>query len=158
MKLHLLIFLLIATNGSFAQNSKPSKSETFEYLRGKLIAFGDGITGVFFNETKCTLTLEYDNGTTIVQYISSLNANAIGWELSNDKKDLTMQIAAKSGLYGDFKREHGKDPEERKFARVLFNTSKVVDDPNFQDKINKAYSRLIEVCNGKGLEKDLFGE
>lgn len=186
MKKILLTTFILSSYICSAQQSSPSKKETVDYLVSKILAYGDGIKNVWFDEENCKLTIEYslekssekfettdkafyagsrfpcDKSTVVIsQNISSLNANSIAWEL--DKAVLTMQIGARNGFYGDKRTANCvglsdmlPNVENRGFTRIVFTTSKVADDPKFQDKIKNAYSRLIALCGGVPLQDDPF--
>ena len=167
MKKICILFLLTITlfsYGSYGQNTQPTKQETFEYFRGKLLSLkyyyahkGD-IKDISYNEKDCIFEIFYDNVFKDEDeiFFGNLDANNITWEISNDKAYLIMTIVSKGGFFACYHFSNDYLQNKPSFATFYFNTYKAADIPDFQERMSKAVKRLIELCGGKKEDRDPF--
>lgn len=179
-KIFTLLLIFFCSIYSFAQKTQPTKQETFEYLRGKLLSLSthdgiNGVTDVKFDENACVLQIFFENGKWNEIFINNLDANSIAWDIydpnldpdrpnKNIVYDKLIRITIASINSSSIARNSYNslssitpDNGNKNYARLFFDISKAADIPNFQDKITKAVKRLIVLCGGKKEEKDPFG-
>jgi hypothetical protein len=155
----LFSFLLSPCVKSYAQ-SEPTIDETFEWVKGKLISYGDNVKDVRYDKGDCSITVTYfrynyegDNGDVIVEHIAHLNANSFAW--SSNKTGL--QISSMGNYNGSLKIEYDydgteKNREYRGYAKFLFKPEFATTD-NLPDRFTKAMKLLIKQCGGYSKEE-----
>jgi hypothetical protein len=148
---------------------EPTEPELAEYIRGALLSLtpADGIndnTDVGWNAETKVLTVIGPGGRCETA-LRSLNANAIVWDLYDPsdtertrEKLLRLTLVSVSGktartCYDQRGAENPLMPGNR--ARFLFSQSHADQIPGFQDKMAKAFKKLIALTGGAP-EKDLF--
>lgn len=157
----------------YAGNAQqPTKQQTFDYLRGKLLSLStqdgsNGITETSFNDNNCTSTIFYEDKTYSIIFWGNLDANAIGWDIFDPNKGgggnkfdrlIRIAIVAKTGYAArQLFSSNGQidNTISNIHIRLLFSLSKAADIPSFQNKIEKAVKRLITLCGGEP-ERNLF--
>lgn len=143
--IHLIIFSFLVSFSTAAQTVKkkkatpikksqksPEKKQLLEYLRGKIISFGDNIANVSYDTDSCTLSLKYlEKIFWTDQNLSNLNANGISWDIVTSKFDpsqqsLKIQIASTLGTYA----------EERFFRTIADVKEKAIENNRtYEDQI-----------------------
>lgn len=170
MKKLLLIAFLFSVFVSYGQN--PSKQETFDYIRTKLISLSpsDGTNNynkVYTHVDECTIQYSRAEtpGQTEVTFFSELDANSLSWDIvdvngngGHWNKILRLTIVAQqNGTASAFVQSDGTITKKFQKENFSFDMTKAADIPNFQDRMSKAIKRAIELCGGKKEEKDPFG-
>jgi len=148
---------------------EPTQQELVEYIRGKLIALSpsDGINDTLdaeFDPASATLTITQPSGR-CDQFFNALNASSLAWDLfdpgdSHNSRDelLRLTVASASGKAARtcYDKQNQVDPTiTPNRARFLFSLPKVDQYPGFQDKVAKAFKKLIELSGGVP-ERELF--
>ncbi|HMU47356.1 MAG TPA: hypothetical protein PKC72_13370 [Chitinophagaceae bacterium] len=151
-----VVFLLVVINSKSQKASiyakdpieNLSKKQLFEYLRTKIIAFGEEIKDVKIIEDVCFLVIYYEDGNIIEQHLENLDGNGISWDIFD--KSLRLQISSNSSGYADYRtiKDNKDESGPRAFTRCLFNLSRISGEPNFQNNIVLAYKKLIKICGG----------
>lgn len=144
----------------------PDKSTTVEYIRAKLISVGKPgeVSEVIFDERNCKMTTVSASQDWQDIYWGNLDANTLTWDIyeaGNSGKVLKLSITSRSGLIAmrsgsSYSRAHDKPSGKNNQISFLFSISLAADTPNFQERIMKAFQRLIELCGGQGVQKDPF--
>jgi hypothetical protein len=166
MKKLIALMLIAFSLTCYGQKSLPDKKETADYIKGKLLTTMQKIKSVEFDENTCILSVKeycyvgykfYDSFDYEVQ---NLNANAMTWDVGEDGdgRFMTLTIAPKNGFKaGSCKYYYRENKvEDANVARFKISIPKAADTPDFQNRIVKAFQRLIELCGGKKEEKDPF--
>jgi len=171
-----LLIILPACSAQTARHSKtaapkpePTALELAEYLRGQLLSLSpeDGINDnveVVFDLPSKVMTVTGPNGH-CDQFLNALDTNTAVWDIF-DPSDSTQQrekllrltlvsVSGKAARACYDKQNHVDASLVRNRVRLLFSLSKAEDIPHFQDKMAKAFKKLI-VLSGGAPEKDLF--
>jgi hypothetical protein len=152
-----------------AAKPEPTEPELAEYIRGELLALSpsDGIndnTEVSYNADTKVLTVTGPQGRCETN-VPALNANTPVWDVYDPsdtyrtrEKLLRLTLVSVSGktartCYDQQGRVNSLMPTNR--ARFLFSESHADETPGFQDKMAKAFKKLIALTGGSP-EKDLF--
>jgi hypothetical protein len=148
---------------------EPTEPELVEYIRGALLSLSpnDGINDnleVRYNETTKVLTVIGPSGR-CDEFLSSLNPNNTVWDVfdpsdSDRQREkllrLTMvSVIGKTARTCYDQSDHLDLNVTANRARFLFSQSKADDVPEFQEKMAKAFKKLIVLAGGAP-EKDLF--
>lgn len=170
-----LALLLPACLGQTTKHKKadpkpePTEPELVEYIRGALLSLSpaDGINDnvdVSWNSSSKVLTVTQPSGHCDF-FLYALNANQAVWD-EFDPSDtyrprevlLRMTLVSVSGKAGRecYDGQNQFDPTiSGNRARFLFSLAKAEETPNFQDKIAKAFQKLVALSGGMPA-KDLF--
>jgi hypothetical protein len=167
-KLAFLLLLITLTIGTktFAQ-TEPTLDETVEWIRSKLIAYGDNIKEVQFDKSNFTLTVSYNEysktnaNDAVTNYISNLNPNSIVWEVFPENGTIRITIPSISSKPGSTLYKFSKyttpnytKDADRNYTRILFSMSTFGNEENLQERFTKAMKTLIKLCGGYvGTEK-----
>lgn len=170
--------LLVVFPLSFAQTAshkkaplkpEPTEPELVEYIRGGLLSLSpaDGVNDnleVRYDETNKVLTVVGPTGACDV-FLTALDPNVAVWELfdpsDNDKtreKLLRLTVIStidKAARTCYDKAGHVNPSLATNRARFLFSQPKADDYPQFQDRMAKAFKKLIALTSGTP-QKDLF--
>jgi len=158
-----------ASHKKAAPKPEPTEPELAEYIRGALLSLSpsDGINDnaeVTYNADTKVLTVTGPQGRCETS-IPALNPNTPVWDVYDPsdtdrtrEKLLRLTLVSVSGktartCYDPQGRVNGMMPGNR--ARFLFSESHADQIPAFQDKMAKAFKKLIAQTGGAP-EKDLF--
>jgi len=148
---------------------EPTVQDLFEYVRGALLSLGpdDGVNDnveVAFDPTSTVLKITLPAGHCDL-FLNALNTNTAVWD-SFDPSDsaqqreklLRLSLVSLSGktariCYDKF--NHVDTTLTANRARLLFSLAKAEDVPGFQEKLAKAFKKLI-VLSGGAPEQDIF--
>jgi hypothetical protein len=148
---------------------EPTEPELVEYIRGALLSLSpsDGINDnleVRYDENKKVLTVIGPSGR-CDEFLNALNPNNAVWDVfdpSDSERQrekllrLTMvSVIGKNARTCYDSSDHLDLNVMGNRARFLFSQSKADDLPDFQDKMAKAFKKLIVLTGGEP-EKDLF--
>lgn len=169
------MFLLPACLAQTAKRAKadpkpePTEPELVEYIRGALLSLSpaDGINDnvdVSWNSSSKVLTVTEPVGHCDF-FLYALNANDTVWD-EFDPSDtyrpretllrLTMVSVSGKSARECYDAQNRFDPTiSGNRARFLFSLPKVEEVPNFQDKIAKAFQKLVALSGGVPA-KELF--
>jgi hypothetical protein len=151
------------------QKPEPTESELVEYIRGALLSLSpnDGINDnleVRYDETRKILTVIGPSGR-CDEFISALNPNNLVWDVfdpsdSDRQREKLLRltlvsIIGKNARTCYDKADHVALDVLGNRARFLFSQSKADDLPAFEEKMSKAFKKLIELSGGE-TEKELF--
>ena len=148
---------------------EPTETELAEYIRGALLSLSpsDGLDDnldVAYNAEAKVLTVTGPTGRCDT-YIPSLNPNNTVWDVYDPsdtdrtrEKLLRLTLVSVSGkeartCYDQQGRINATMPANR--ARFLFSQAHADDIPGFQQKLTKAFKKLIALTGGTP-EKDLL--
>jgi hypothetical protein len=152
-----------------APKPEPTESDLVEYIRGALLSLSpnDAINDnleVRYDDAKKVLTVIGPSGR-CDEFLSALNPNNAVWDVfdpSDSERQrekllrLTMvSVIGKTARTCYDKSDHVNLDVMSNRARFLFSQSKADDVADFQEKIAKAFKKLI-VLTGGAPEKDIF--
>lgn len=171
-----LIAVLPACSAQTATHKKgadpkpePTQPELVEYIRGALLALSpnDGIDDnidVNFDSTSNVLTVTQPSGHCDF-FLGSLNANNVIWDVYDPsdtdrtrEKLLRLTLVSVSGKAARTCYDGANHVDATMLvnrARFLFSLPKADATPGFQDKMAKAFKKLIAFSGGNP-EKDIF--
>lgn len=163
MRKSLYIVFLLVTSIGYGQ--PPNKTETYEYIRNKLLSYGnyEGVEylDISFDKDACILRRYKHSGVWEEIFIGNLDASSVTF--GRDFYETTMTIASKNGTIAGkrYPSISSNTPMEINVKiQFRFKDSPIVhngDDVQvFKDRIGKAMKRLIELCGGKVDRKDPF--
>lgn len=152
-----------------APKPEPTEPELAEYIRGQLLSLSpaDGIddnVDVAWNAETKVLTVVGPGGRCETS-LATLNANALVWDVYDPsdtertrEKLLRLTLVSVSGKQARkcFDAQGAENPlMPTNRARFLFSQAHADQIPGFQDKMAKAFKKLIALTGGAA-EKDLF--
>ena len=147
----------------------PTAPELFDYVRGQLLSLSpeDGINDnieVSWDPSTKVMTVREPAGH-CDQYLSSLDTNTAVWDVfdpsdSVQQRDklLRLTLISVTGKKGRvcYDKQNRVDPSLLgNRVRLLFSFDKAEEIPHFQDKMTKAFKKLV-VLSGGAPEQDLF--
>lgn len=148
---------------------EPTASELFDYVRGQLLALSpeDGINDsieVSWDPSTRMMTV-MEPGGHCDQYLNALDTNTAVWDVfdpsdSIQQRDKLLRltlisVSGKTGRVCYDKQNHVDPGLLGNRVRLLFSLDKAEEIPHFQDKMAKAFKKLV-VLSGGAPEQDLF--
>jgi hypothetical protein len=158
-----------AKKAAAPQKPEPTEAELVEYVRGALLSLSpsDGINDnleIRYDEARKILTVIGPSGH-CDEFIEALNPNNLVWDVfdpsdSDRQREKLLRLTMVSVIGKNARTCYDKEDHVAldvlgNRARFLFSQSKAEDTPDFEEKMSKAFKKLIEFAGGE-TEKELF--